>query len=86
VAVALALVVCGSARPSHDRDWPTEVPCLPYATIDGERVTVRNIRNFDYRTETEFTLAYYDPAYGGYKNTIVPQGQYHRCCVLRHLM
>ena len=33
---------------------------LPYATIDGDRVTVRNIRNFDYRTETDFTPAYYD--------------------------
>ena len=33
---------------------------LPHATIDGERVTVHDIRNFDYRTETEFTPAYYD--------------------------
>ena len=33
---------------------------LPYATIDGDRVTVHNIRNFDYRTETDFTPAYYD--------------------------
>ena len=33
---------------------------LPHATIDGERVTVHNIRNFDYRTETDFTPAYYD--------------------------
>jgi hypothetical protein len=60
VAVALVLVVWGSARPSNDRDWPPEVAVLPSATIDGERVTVHNIRNFDYRTETEFTPAYYD--------------------------
>ncbi|HEX6012689.1 MAG TPA: hypothetical protein VFY87_12990, partial [Geminicoccaceae bacterium] len=60
VAVALVLVVWGSARPSNDRDWPPEVAVLPHATIDGERVTVHNIRNFDYRTETEFTPAYYD--------------------------
>ena len=60
VAVALVLVVWGSARPSHDRDWPPEVAVLPHATIDGARVTVHNIRNFDYRTETEFTPAYYD--------------------------
>ena len=60
VAVALVLVVWGSARPSNDRDWPPEVAVLPHATIDGARVTVHNIRNFDYRTETEFTPAYYD--------------------------
>ena len=33
---------------------------LPYATIDGDLVTMHNIRNFDYRTETDFTPAYYD--------------------------
>ena len=33
---------------------------LPHATIDGDFVTVHNIRNFAYRTETDFTPAYYD--------------------------
>jgi hypothetical protein len=28
--------------------------------VDGDRVTVHNIRNFDYRTEQDFTPAYYD--------------------------
>jgi hypothetical protein len=36
------------------------VAVLPYATINGDLVTVHNIRNFDYRTETDFTPAYYD--------------------------
>ncbi|HSF06951.1 MAG TPA: DUF4105 domain-containing protein [Methylomirabilota bacterium] len=60
VALALVLVAWGSATPSNDRDWQPEVAVLPYATIDGDRVTVHNIRNFDYRTETDFTPAYYD--------------------------
>ena len=60
VAVALVLVVWGSARPSNDRDWPPEVAGLPHATVDGELVTLHDIRNFDYRTETDFTPAYYD--------------------------
>lgn len=59
-AFGLVLVVWGSTTPSNDRDWAPEVAVLPYATIDGERVTVHNIRNFDYRTETDFTPAYYD--------------------------
>jgi len=37
-----------------------EVVVLPYATVDGDRVIVHNIRNFDYRTESDFTPAYYD--------------------------
>ena len=49
--------------PSNDRDWQPDVAVLAYATIDGDRVTVHNIRNFDYRTETDFTPAYYDKTY-----------------------
>ena len=60
VAFALALIVWESAMPSNDRDWQPEVAVLPYADIDGDLVTVHNIRNFDYRTETDFTPAYYD--------------------------
>jgi hypothetical protein len=47
-------------EPSNDRHWQPEVAVLPSATFDGELVTVHNIRNFDYRTETDFTPAYYD--------------------------
>jgi hypothetical protein len=46
-------------EPSNNRNWQTDVAKLPYATIDGDLVTVYNIRNFSYRTETEFTPAYY---------------------------
>ena len=61
---AVALVAIGvwwsSIKPSNERDWQPEVARLAYATIDGNLVTVHNIRNFDYRTETDFTPAYYD--------------------------
>jgi hypothetical protein len=60
IALALVLVVWTAAAPSNNRDWQPEVAVLPYATIDGDLVTVHNIRNFDYRTETDFTPAYYD--------------------------
>jgi len=45
-------------QPSNDRDWRAEESRLPYATIDGDLITVHNIRNFDYRTENDFTPAY----------------------------
>jgi hypothetical protein len=63
VAFALVLVVWGSATPSNSRDWQPEVAVLPYADIKGDLVTVHNIRNFDYRTETDFTPAYYDKTF-----------------------
>jgi hypothetical protein len=46
--------------PSNNRDWQQDVARLPWADIDGDRITVHNIRNFDYRSETDYTPAYYD--------------------------
>jgi hypothetical protein len=64
---AVALVAIGlwwnGIKPSNERNWQPEVAKLAYATINGDLVTVHNIRNFDYRTETDFTPAYYDRAY-----------------------
>lgn len=50
-------------EPSNARDWTPEVALLPRAEIDDELVTVRNIRNFDYRSETDFTARYYDKTF-----------------------
>jgi len=44
-----------SIPPSNDRDWYPDVARLPTATIEGHLVTVHNVRNFDYRTETDYT-------------------------------
>lgn len=52
-----------SLEPTNDRDWQPEVAVLPYATIAGDKVTVHNIRNFDYRSETDFTPAYHDKTF-----------------------
>ena len=57
-----ALAVCGilvvlflRIPASNVRDWQPEVANLPYATINGDLITIHNVRNFDYRTETDFT-------------------------------
>jgi len=42
-------------RASNDRDWQPDVARLPSATIAGDRITIHNLRNFDYRSETDFT-------------------------------
>src|SRR4051812_46794258 len=41
-------------RPSNDRDWRPEVARLATAEKRGERVTVRNVRNFRYRSVEDF--------------------------------
>ncbi len=60
---ALLLAAWSALTPSNEREWEPENAVLAYATIDGERVTLHNIRNFDYRTETDFTPGYYDRSF-----------------------
>ena len=50
-------------RPSNSRDWAPEVAQLPWASIDGERLIVHNVRNFDYRSETDFSPNWTDRSY-----------------------
>ena len=44
--------------PSHDRNWRPEVAVMPRATIDGDRVRLTGVRNFDYRSRNDFTVRY----------------------------
>jgi len=47
-----------SIPPSHDRNWRPEVAVMPRATIDGDRVHLTGVRNFDYRSRNDFTVRY----------------------------
>lgn len=44
-----------SIPPSNARDWADEVSQMTSGTIDGDRFTIRNVRNFDWRTEQDYT-------------------------------
>jgi hypothetical protein len=48
---------------SNDRAWQPDVAVLPYATVKGEQVTIHNIRNLNYRTETDFDVRHYDKTF-----------------------
>jgi hypothetical protein len=50
-------------QPSNNRDWQPDVAVLPYAALTGDQVTIHNIRNCDYRTETNFTVQLYDKTF-----------------------
>ena len=49
--------------PSNDRPWALEQHRLPSALIDGQQVHVRNIRNFHYRSSTDYDPAWYDRSF-----------------------
>lgn len=68
LAVLAVILVLGGAllamrRPSNTRDWTVDQAVLPYSTMDGPLVTVRNIRNFSYSSTTQYTPAYYDKTF-----------------------
>jgi hypothetical protein len=47
-----------SIAPSFDRPWRPEVAVMPRAIIDGDRVRITGVRNFDYRSRNDFTVRY----------------------------
>jgi hypothetical protein len=45
-------------RPTQDANWEPVVARLPHAAIQGDHITVYDIRNFDYRSADDFTPQY----------------------------
>ena len=44
-----------SLQPRSDRSWQPDVAELPWAEIQGDEITLYNVRDFDYRTSSEYT-------------------------------
>jgi hypothetical protein len=53
-AVVLMLAWWVSVRPSNDRDWIPDVACQTQGTVDGDLVTLENVRNFHWRSADDF--------------------------------
>ena len=51
--LALSVVFFGT-RPSNDRDWQPDVAETATAEVEGERVTLRGVRNFRYHGEDDY--------------------------------
>ena len=54
-ACALVAVWWLTLKPSNDRAWQPDVGQTAWADINGDEVTIHNMRNCDYRTATDFT-------------------------------
>ncbi|MDP3851816.1 MAG: DUF4105 domain-containing protein [Luteolibacter sp.] len=58
VSVVLILVWWLTLQPRQFRDWKEEVALTAHAEIEGEVVILHNVRNFEYRSVTDFTPRY----------------------------
>lgn len=63
LAVVAYTILVIAVRPSNDRDWTTDQAVLPYAEINGDQVSVHNIRNFSYTSTSDYTPNYYDTTF-----------------------
>ena len=57
-ACALVAAWWLTLKPRDDRAWQPDVAQTAWAEINGDEVTIYNVRNCDYRTATDFTTHY----------------------------
>lgn len=59
LACAVGTVAMGAwwqgLTPSHERVWADDVAQMLESHVDGDIVTLENVRNFEWRTETDYT-------------------------------
>lgn len=62
-ALAVIATVGGlwlSIPPSNDKVWQDDVSKAPWGEVNGDTVTIHNVRNFKYRSETDYDVIYED--------------------------
>jgi hypothetical protein len=52
---ALVLTWWLTLKPTHEAAWQPDVAQLAWAEINGDEVTLHNVRNCDYRSESDYT-------------------------------
>jgi hypothetical protein len=66
IAVAGFVIVVlwwSSLRPSNDRNWRSDDLATAYAEIAADQITIHNVRNCDYRSETDYTCVWETRSY-----------------------
>lgn len=55
VAFILVALWWGLLSPSNERDWADDVAEMTYGEVSGSQVVLHNVRNFDWRSPTDYT-------------------------------
>lgn len=64
VALALAATLFyGTITPSNDRKWQASWSRMPFGTVADDTLTITNVRDFRYRSETDFDSHYITQSY-----------------------
>lgn len=62
-AVVLILAWWTTISPANDRNWSPDVAHTVTAAIDGDRLLISNVRNFNWRSETDFDAVWEQRSY-----------------------
>ncbi len=63
VTAVVAVWYFGLVRPNPNEDWIPKHARMPHVEVVGDKVHVRNVRNFTWRTPTDWTTGYEDRVY-----------------------
>lgn len=55
IAVALMMAWWSTIKPSHDRVWAADVARMVTGRVQGSVVTLDQVRNFEWRSDTDYT-------------------------------
>jgi hypothetical protein len=55
IAFILLLAWWRGIKPSNTRDWADDVAQMTTGVVEGDHVTLHNVRNFDWRTTTDYS-------------------------------
>lgn len=62
-AAGIAIYYFGFVTPDTNVEWSPEQARHPIVEVDGDKVHVQNVRNFTWRSRTDFTPGFYDRTY-----------------------
>src|SRR5215472_3638827 len=63
VAYAIFVAWSGSISASNDKNWAADVAHGITGIVDGDRLSVRNLRNFSWRSEADYTERWEERTY-----------------------
>jgi len=63
VTAAVAIWYFGFIKPNPNEDWITKHARMPHVEVVGDKIYVKDVRNYTWRTPTDFTPGYEDRVY-----------------------
>ena len=63
VTVAVIVALWQLKRPEADRDWVSDMARAPVVSLDGDSVSIKNVRRFRYRSTTDFDERWTDDVF-----------------------